>query len=307
MQLTEAVLDAMATSVLSRQLFEDERAYAEYLHNQEMLLEERQHDAEMQQAKLLHERKLQYDTNLFAHDMTVDVALATRDATRDGIRQCSQAATSVALADVLLLTAEFLLLSQYNLPPTPPAQSPLLSAHRAAHCLWVVGLGVALVALMLSVCMCLRLQRVIAAFDVSQKLRRYPCGRSHQNFNEYVECHCESLESAARVSCVVGAIATVFAACSWAYVTYLVAFQAPGAVVLFWLPSGLGLVALVAANQLMPDATRSGRRDYVGMSPAMLEMVTHNRGAALVDSALGGNTTPLAYTSRQIGSSHVPY
>lgn len=269
--LAAAALETLVPVVTSRQLFEDERTFAEFLHAEEMRLEERQHDAEQRQAQQLHKHKLQYDTNLFVHDMRLDIALSTRDATRDAIRQCSQVASSVVMCDALLLNCVFLLVTQFNVPnPDSSEDDVYLTARlRYGTALWAACLAGAFVALTGSVVTCLRLQKVVSAYDIGHPLRRYrPCGLSHSNFNHYFACHCQRPEQQSRRLCAAGAISTLVAACVWAYVSFVASGRAYdiGTFVLFVTPVGGSIVLYTFGPWAIPDRTRRGTREFVGFS-----------------------------------------
>jgi hypothetical protein len=293
-------LETLVTAVTSRQLFEDERTFAEFLHAEEIRLEERQHDAEQRQAQQLHKHKLQYDTDLFVHDMRVDIALATRDATRDAIRQCSQVASSVAMCDALLLNCVFLLVSQFNLPSVSPDADGSVDVYTTARLrtgtmIWAICLAGSFVALIGSAIACLMLQKVVSAYDIGHPLRRYhPCGRSHSNFNHYFACHCKRPEQHSRRLCAAGAVATLAAAGVWAYMTFVAsgAVYNVGAFALFVFPVSVTIILSLIGPWMIPDRTRRGAREFVGYS-AMATAASNTAIASPYNPHHRAATTPV--------------
>lgn len=282
--LAAAAVETFVPVVTSRQLFEDERTFAEFLHTEEMRLEERQHEAEQRQAQQLHREKLQYDTDLFVHDMRVDIALATRDATRDAIRMCSQVASSVAMCDALLLNCVFLLVSQFNVPTSSPDDVLVADTVRMQYgmALWAALLGASFLALIGSVITCLRLQKVVSAYDIGHHLRRYqPCGQSHSNFNTYFVCHCQVPEQQCRKLCEAGAVLTLLSSGVWAYINFVASGAATdvGTFAMFVFPVGIAVVVFVVGPWALPDRTKPGPREFVGM----VSHIAHGHPAAPTD------------------------
>jgi hypothetical protein len=278
--MSSAALETLVPVVASRQLFEDERTFSEFLHTEEMRLEERQHEAEQRQAEQLHAEKLQYDTDLFVHDMRVDIALATRDATRDAIRLCSQVASSVVLCDALLLNCVFLLVSQFNVPTTNPDQGQDVFLTTRLHdgmIVWAALLAGSFAALVGSVVTCLRLQKVVSAYDIGHHLRRYqPCGQPHGNFNTYFVCHCQGPEAQCRGLCAVGAVLTLLSSCAWAYINFAASESVTdlGTCAVFILPVAIAVGVFALGPWAIPDRTKSGPREFIGMASNIVEPPT---------------------------------
>lgn len=234
------------------------QSYAQ--HREEFEQESSLKHAEWTHAAKLHEEELRHSAECFVAErentvrlhnvgMRMSQKLAEREATRDARAQQQFLNQSVIVVDVLMLSCAFNAVSQWAPPPTDGGASWLLVTYSTA-------LGVAILALMLSVWLSFKVQSRMGEFASEgggQEI--YSCGTAHVSFPSYFACHCEALRVPAVAMFLLGTTSLLVAACSLKAVTVASLHPNSYAGVVFAVVTGVLVSTVLFIEVLFSDRT----------------------------------------------------
>lgn len=199
-----------------------------------------------------------HSLSLFTQSMRVQRDLARRETMRDVWQVRMQLNQTIIIITGLMFSCAFENLSQSTIPPK--------AASWTLYCL-SGSTGIAIALLAASIWCCFKLQARIGGFVVGNREVVYTCKKTHANFNEYFDCHCESLRAASVILYYLGTVATLASAAAIQAPKYLTIFNDEAAAVLFaffsLIVSG---VFLIVGDWVWPGKTHEDTEDFGGLS-----------------------------------------
>lgn len=221
-----------------------------------------------------HKAQLSLQKTLHAARMRLDYDLARREAIRDVLHYRSASTQSTMIVNALCIGCIFAMLYTF----VPPLTSPPVAVGAFSTCL-----AASLFFLCLSTFVALQLQARMGQYDIHRPLKRYSCGRTHDSFSGYFQCHCAPLQSFSISMFYVGATLTVSSATLLMYLTFAVGFNEGGAAALYAVCATVGVFALWILDLMVPSKTHGGEIvDLTGYATANKDPTANtNAGAAV--------------------------
>lgn len=239
------------------------------LHHQAIELADLHHRQETKFSKILHKRSCALERELHYRQMSHDLDIARREAIRDVWSQRNQMTQTLMVVDTLMFACAFAITVQGD----PPETTPLWLVR-----LYAVSLSSSLSFLFASIWFSLKVQTRMAHYDMHRPHLVYSCGTTHLHFNEYYECHCQSLSRYAFVAFYVGTAATIADAAIFAVTKLMWEYNNNVAgTVLFLLIASVAMVMPLVGKKLWPSL-ESG--DLGGLAMEANELREKNAEAA---------------------------
>ena len=154
------------------------------LHIKALQLAEDQHLEGQRFEHILHKHSIQLEKELHYEQMSHDLDIAKREATRDVWSQRNQLIQTLMVVDTLMFSCAFAITVQGD--PPPNTATWLIR-------LYSISLGTSLAFLFVSIWLSLKLQTRMAHYDMHRPTIVYNCGSTHLHFNDYYRCHCKRL------------------------------------------------------------------------------------------------------------------
>jgi hypothetical protein len=239
-----------------------EIAFATRLTREEIEQEERHHKEMLQFHRRIHRDELKLSQTHTEVQVQLALSLARKDAVRDVFSQRSQSTQTTMVVSALLIGCTFALTYTF----VPPKESPPGAVTAFSACL-----AVSVLLLAGSTFTALQLQARMVRYDLSRPYLRYNCGKTHNTFSSYFDCHCSLLESFSIRLFYLGATVTLTAAALLMFLTFRYSFHNQGAAVTFVVVVGLGVVVLWLLDLLVPSATHLGSTDMTGVGNTNFE------------------------------------
>lgn len=230
------------------------------LHRREIRQARELHEHALNIATDTHRHALQLSRRLHAVQVRLTVDLARREAIRDLFRHRSVATQTVVVADALMISCVFQMVSKFS-----------VADGGWVITLYATTLAVAILLLVLSTITSLQLTARMVNYNMHKHLMRYRCGKIHPTFNSYFECHCALLETTSRLLFYGGASFTVASAVVNAYLLFALSLDLLGAAIAFAVLSGFGVAAMWVGDWLLPSRTHDGADDFVGINEQMAQ------------------------------------
>ncbi len=232
----------------SQHLHQREMERSLELHRQAIQQAADFHEADKAMAYALHKDALQKALNQHIEDIQLTIEAARRENLRDVWAQKSRRAETLLIMSSLMIAGFFTLVVE-GLPPS--IAPPVLVGFYAA----CTALGFC--ALFNSVFVTMKYQSRMADFNIYNVKQVYTCGRQHEAFESYYECHCGKAAKAATLLFYAGTLFLLCAATLLQFTRWSNGYDNVTAGAVYVAISGCGMLSFVAVNLFTPTKTRA--------------------------------------------------
>ena len=233
-------------------------------------------NAAVEQSQLFHRQGLEQlsnhykteytaNTQQFTESMQFSLNFARKETVRDAWLQRNSLIQTFLVICSLMFAAAFENITQATIPKT---SSWMVYVHSLV-------LAAALLALSLSIILCLKIQERLGNYCLHDPSIVYTCGGRHIHFNDYFSCHCGTLKRMVTFLFYVGSLLVLGGSLSLQALKFQVSYRDSTSTILFLVTLAIGAVFLMIAPKVWSSATHRFEKDFAGADGIEDEEMSH--------------------------------
>ena len=260
----------------SQRLHQREMQKSIELHREAIVQALEIHEESKEIGYSLHKDALAKALGQHLEDIQLTIEAARRENLRDVWAQKSRRAETTLIMSSLMISGFFTLVVEGEPPKT--AWPQLIAVYAGSLALGFFALFVAL-----SVTM--KYSSRMSDFNIYDVRQVYVCGRRHEAFESYYECHCKQWAKLATLGFYTGTMMLIVAASLLQFSRWTLGYANVGAGIVFVVISAIGLIVFGTLNLIISTKTRA--------SNTMSEEEAAERDAQDMDDMKLGQSTPV--------------